>query len=108
MTTVPSQSAFQTATTRRQVTLPEWTSAAVDHVQRVVPDWLADSASPRLAVKLGVDLVGMSVGMSTVPEVVLSSRAGLRTIAIGVVTNIVVAIATALDRDRPRPGQPFH
>lgn len=85
-------------------------------------------AECRMMKNWGADLVGMS----TVPEVVLSSRAGLRTIAIGVVTNmavpdapvkachddvlavstragallrrIVVAIATTLDHDRPRIG----
>lgn len=86
-------------------------------------------AECRMMRNWGADLVGMS----TVPEVVLSSRAGLRTIAIGVVTNmavpdapatashddvlavssqagarlqrIVVAIAATLDRVRPHYGQ---
>ncbi|TWU16752.1 purine-nucleoside phosphorylase [Allorhodopirellula heiligendammensis] len=43
-------------------------------------------AECRMMKSWGADIVGMS----TVPEVVLSSRAGLRTIAIGVVTNMAV------------------
>jgi len=43
-------------------------------------------AECRMMRNWGMDLVGMS----TVPEVVLASRAGMRTLAIGVVTNMAV------------------
>ncbi|MCM2371098.1 purine-nucleoside phosphorylase [Rhodopirellula sp. ICT_H3.1] len=43
-------------------------------------------AECRMMKNWGADLVGMS----TVPEVVLASRAGLRTLAVGVVTNMAI------------------